>query len=384
MTLLVPHLIDAVSTDADALRRALQTLSPGQVSSVLGTGDLKVTTSGGMVSVLAAGKGLAFNTQNAVSGGAYGLGNDAAVSQTHAASDPTNPRNDLVGVKVEDAFYSGTNKQATPVIVTGTPAPSPADPAVPANYLPCARVRVNAGASTLGTITDLRSFVFQSFLPGSNGMHFRDSANARDNVQWDDAGLVTLRNGLLIPPSVGGTLASSSYGSVPVKIAESVLGAPAATVTFSSIPGGFAHLLLSYVARDTSAGTVSTFFKCQMNGSAATNYYYTNLSGRDVAASAQNLADTAIAFGVTSGGGEGAGSAGGGLVFLPYYAQTSLFKQVVGLTAQDNGGSAGTNGPWVQVIGGRWTSTAAITSLTINCGASSFATGSGFALYGLP
>ena len=40
--------------------------------------------------------------------------------------------------------------------MTGTPAASPADPASPANFLPLARVRVNAGASTLGTITDLR------------------------------------------------------------------------------------------------------------------------------------------------------------------------------------------------------------------------------------
>jgi len=194
MTLLVPAVLDALSTDADAIRRAIQTLSPGQVSAVLGTGDLKVTTSGGMVSVLAAGKGLALGTQNATTQGVIGLANDAAVSQTHAAADGTNPRNDLVGVKIEDAFYSGSTKQATPVIITGTPAASPVDPAVPANYLPCARVRVGAGASTLGTITDLRSFVFQTILPGGNGFKVRDSTNAFDNLALSDAGVLTIRS----------------------------------------------------------------------------------------------------------------------------------------------------------------------------------------------
>lgn len=156
MALLTAAIIDAVSTDADALRRVYKLLAGRTQGIGAIEGDLKVTTSGGMVSVIAAGDALIQGTQNTVSQGSYAVTNDANISQTHSASDPTNPRNDLVGIKIEDAFYAGANKQATAVIITGTPAASPADPATPANYLPLARVRVNAGASTLGTITDLR------------------------------------------------------------------------------------------------------------------------------------------------------------------------------------------------------------------------------------
>lgn len=155
MTLLVPALLDGPNTDANVLRQMIQLLASG-AQGVSNDTDLKVTAGSGMVSNLAAGKGLVNGTQNLVSQGAMTVLNDATVSQTHAAADGTNPRNDLVGIKVEDAFYAGSNRQATPVIITGTPAASPADPATPANWLPSARVRVNAGASSLGTITDLR------------------------------------------------------------------------------------------------------------------------------------------------------------------------------------------------------------------------------------
>lgn len=155
MTLLAAAIIDAVSTDADALRRTYKLLAGGQ-QGVINDTDLKVTAGSGMQSVTAAGDGLINGSSNSVTQGAYGIKNDASVTLTHSTADPTNPRNDLVGIKIEDAFYAGVNKQATLVIVTGTPAPSPADPATPANWLPLTRVRVNAGASTLGTITDLR------------------------------------------------------------------------------------------------------------------------------------------------------------------------------------------------------------------------------------
>lgn len=155
MTLLAAAIIDAVSTDADALRRVYKLLALGS-SGVTNDTDLKVTAGSGMQSVIAAGDALVLGTQNTATQGAYGVKNDASVTQTHSTADPTNPRNDLVIVQVRDAFYSGANKDVIPAIVTGTPAPSPADPTPPANALVLARVRVNAGASSLGTITDLR------------------------------------------------------------------------------------------------------------------------------------------------------------------------------------------------------------------------------------
>jgi hypothetical protein len=380
MALLVPHLIDAVSTDADALRRALQTLSPGQISAVLGTTDLKVTTSGGMVSVIAAGKGLALNSQNVITGGTYGLANDASVSQTHSTSDPTNPRNDLVGIKIEDAFYSGTNKQATPVIVTGTPAPSPADPTPPANWLPCARVRVNAGASTLGTITDLRAFVFQTFLPGSNGVHFRDAANARDNVQWDDAGLVTLRNALSIPPTAGGVLPTTSYGTVPVKIAD-LSPSGVSTTGAIAVPSWANHIQIKGQARSDLAAAF-TDVGLQFNGDAGSNYSFNQLVGNNNAASsgaffsgsAASLARIPAATGLANSGGTFQID-----IFDP--AGTTFIHEAHGLSGSWESGVAA--GAWTLVRVLHWNVATAITTFVLNVGGN-FVTGSRIRVYAYP
>jgi hypothetical protein len=82
--------------------------------------------------------------------------NDAAVTVTISASDPTNPRLDTVYTAVQDSFYSGPNNQALVGVVTGTPAPSPVAPAAPANAEVLATVAVAASQSTVtnGNITN--------------------------------------------------------------------------------------------------------------------------------------------------------------------------------------------------------------------------------------
>lgn len=79
---------------------------------------------------------------------------------TIAASDPTNPRRDIVVARVYDAAFSGALNQATVEVITGTPAPSPVDPTIPSNCVQLARVAVAASATSVvtGNITDLRSF----------------------------------------------------------------------------------------------------------------------------------------------------------------------------------------------------------------------------------
>lgn len=75
-------------------------------------------------------------------------------------SDPTNPRHDLVIAQQSDAFYGDASSPFEVIRVTGTPAASPSDPAVPGSpdYITLARITVTAGATTItsGMITDLR------------------------------------------------------------------------------------------------------------------------------------------------------------------------------------------------------------------------------------
>ena len=122
--------------------------------------DLAVSQNGTPnMSVNVAG-GLAFirGTESA-SQGVYGGYNDAAVNLAVSASDPTNPRIDLVVLKVRDSFYSGAAADLSLAVVTGTPAASPAAPAVPNNALVLAQVAIAATSTTVlnAAITDKRT-----------------------------------------------------------------------------------------------------------------------------------------------------------------------------------------------------------------------------------
>ena len=128
---------------------------------VVNSGDFAVTqrAAGANMSVdVAAGHAWVRGTESQHQG-AYHVYNDATVNLSLAASDATNPRVDLVIIRVQDAFYSGATKTASVTVVTGTPAATPVDPTLPANALVLARVRVAATASSIGTanITDVRT-----------------------------------------------------------------------------------------------------------------------------------------------------------------------------------------------------------------------------------
>lgn len=159
--------IQASSHPADTDRLTLEGLlnpSPAPVSGAgygVGpvTGDLLVTQNGtpNMSVNVAAGHVWIDGTESATQG-AYHCYNDATKNLVVAASDPTNPRKDLVVAKVQDAAYSGAVNAWTLAVVTGTPAASPAEPTVPANAVVLAMINVAALATTItnANITDRR------------------------------------------------------------------------------------------------------------------------------------------------------------------------------------------------------------------------------------
>jgi hypothetical protein len=137
--------------------------SPGLVSAT-GTPDANVHVSPFQ---------LVLQTARAGTGGPYIITMDAIadVNILSTPADGTNPRNDLVIAQQSDTFYGdGVSTWAIRQVV-GTPAGVPADPSVSGStdYVPLARVRVNAGATTItsGNITDLRSGGHAKSLTGS-------------------------------------------------------------------------------------------------------------------------------------------------------------------------------------------------------------------------
>jgi len=122
--------------------------------------DLAVTANGtpNMSVNVAAGAAFVPGTEATFQGN-YFFQNDAVVNLVVAASDPTNPRIDLVVARVRDADYSGATNDASVAVITGTPAASPVVPATPADSILLAQVAVAANAASVvaGNITDKRA-----------------------------------------------------------------------------------------------------------------------------------------------------------------------------------------------------------------------------------
>jgi hypothetical protein len=157
------------------------------------TPNMSVLVAAGRCSIkgtqLAPPSGFAFTAQ-----GHYVAYNDASVTLTIAAADPTNPRIDVVYVSVQDAFYAGSNNQVVFGVATGVPSGTPAVPSIPANSTALAQVAVAANATSItnSNITDKRTLatVAGGILPTSGPTQYPPSPTTGQYV--DDATLGTL------------------------------------------------------------------------------------------------------------------------------------------------------------------------------------------------
>ncbi|WP_416977635.1 hypothetical protein [Streptomyces sp. T028] len=163
--------------------------------------------------------------QGAGNQGAYPVTLAEPMTLTFADGDASNPRIDLVVLRIYDDLYddSGFTKAAVEII-KGTPGATPAVPAVPGIGLPVYQVRVRAGTSA-GTgginwnddVTDLRTptVAVGGILPvygeTGNGAYpgqYRDSGGALQ--RWDGSAWVGYPSALGgIAPA--GTVATASY-----------------------------------------------------------------------------------------------------------------------------------------------------------------------------
>jgi len=159
MTIQNPALfISGESHPAEDVRRwvAAQTSdAPG----IVGEGDLLVTErdTPAMSVKVAGGRAYVLGDESAYQG-IYFVDARGDQNLSIDPADGTNPRKDLVVVKVEESVYSGAVDAASLVVVAGTPAASPVVPAVPANAIVLAEVAVAAGVTSItnANITDER------------------------------------------------------------------------------------------------------------------------------------------------------------------------------------------------------------------------------------
>lgn len=154
-------------------------------------------------------------------------------------------------------------------------------------------------------------------------------------------------------------------------LANVTLGANAATVTFSSISQSYRDLVLVATVRGTAAQT-EDYAYLRFNGDAGANYSRIEMNGNGSTASAAQFSNLIPITMVAANG--TANSYGLNKMDIFDYSASDKYKIV----------SYRLNPETITDLGlGRWSNTAAITSLSCVAYTGSFAAGSSFALYGI-
>jgi hypothetical protein len=197
--------------DAEQLRQALASVVPDG-GGLVQTGDLAVTQTATPSLGVLVGTGRAWlpgtNVAN-LSGetfstqGQYFALNDAPYTVNLSTANATNPRIDLIYIGVQDTAYGGAADKIVIDKVTGTPAASPAVPALPKNSIALAQVSVAANATSVtnANITSLASSGL--FRPGQVA-----SAVSPNATYWTAAGALT---GIPLVGAAGYTMGWNGY-----------------------------------------------------------------------------------------------------------------------------------------------------------------------------
>lgn len=167
-----------------------------------------------------------------------------------------------------------------------------------------------------------------------------------------------------------------------LQIAQQVLAAPLASITFSSIPQNFTNLQITLTGA-TSDTAVNTDVAMQFNGDTGNNYQVQIIGAASGSTTASQLTSTYLDIGGLASA-TATGLSGSLDILLPAYAKTTFSNKDAlcrNVRPDNAGGTASATILW----GGRWLgSNAAITSVKFApTTGSNFVTGTIATLYGL-
>lgn len=146
------------------------------------------------------------------------------------------------------------------------------------------------------------------------------------------------------------------------------------TISFTSIPGTYAHLQVRIYAKNSSA----TSLYSRLNSDTGSNYAWHRLASNGTTASAGGSStQTRMAvFGFIND--ISTSQPYSAIIDILDYVNTNKYTTIRTLTGQDNNGSGE-----VALSSGLWQNTAAVTAIEIYAGGGNFGTESKFALYGI-
>lgn len=178
-----------------------------------------------------------------------------------------------------------------------------------------------------------------------------------------------------------GGLSGALFGQQYDSIQTITVGAGGqAAIDFTSIPGTYQHLQLRVIARHTSVTTGNDSINIRLNSDSGSNYAVHRIYGNGVsavadAATGQTAAWTLIA----AHGGNSASTFAVGILDILDYSSSAKTTTLRALVGGDFNGSGSVN-----INGSLWTSTAAVSAMSLTPGgAYNFAQHTTAALYGI-
>jgi hypothetical protein len=165
-------------------------------------------------------------------------------------------------------------------------------------------------------------------------------------------------------------------------ISSNVLSGSAANVTFSAIPSTYTDLVLRVSARENAGGQYPNAINLTFNGSSASNYSLTHLYAESATPQSIRYSNQPAAYlnASVNGSASISNTFSSVEIYISSYNATQNKTFSASSVVEANSTS---NLVWtIGAFAGLRSVTDAITSITLNCGAS-FGTGSSFRLYGI-
>ena len=166
-------------------------------------------------------------------------------------------------------------------------------------------------------------------------------------------------------------------------IAHDSLTLPASSVTWSSIPSSYDHLLVKASARQDGAYHYVNAY-ITLNNDTGSNYSHTTIRADSATIETnQNASRANIHYCMTPAASATASTFGAMTIWIPHYTNTSYYKQMIASSAAENASTASGEW-WLNQTAGLWQSQAAVTQITIDAYATDdFVANSTFDLYGI-
>lgn len=181
-------------------------------------------------------------------------------------------------------------------------------------------------------------------------------------------------------------IAGYGFGVDEMDLIERAVAGPSglASITFSSIPQTYRHLVLRCSLRGNRVGFVSEQVYLRFNGDSNANYcsHYLYGAGAGGGVSGSNVNSSVIFFDQMVGNNEAANIFSSHVVSILDYRAPSKFRVVRSFGGYDINGTPGGNTGFAWMGSGAWLNTNAISSITVLSN-SAFVQHSAVALYGV-